>query len=84
MQKYDGAWVRLAFRGAQGAGPEVTRQVAEATGVVEVGRHVRALSAWARLHPGAEGNPDYWKDYKAFAIALMHASTPRPEPQRPR
>lgn len=84
MAKYNSAWVQLAFRGAQGAGAEVTREVAEATGVRDLGRHTRTLNAWAQLNPGAEANPDYWKDYKAFAIALMREPHAPPAPPKPR
>lgn len=84
MAKYNTSWVELAFRGASGPGPEVTRQVAEATGVHDLGRHARTLNAWAQLNPGAEDSPDYWKGYKAFAIGLMHEPHQPPAPDRPR
>ena len=70
-QQYDESWVRAALHGSPGAGPAVTRQVAEATGVRDVGLHVEALEAWAAINPGAENNPDYWREYKQFAIASL-------------
>ena len=75
-RQYDERWVLASLAGAAGAGAEVTRQVAEATGVRDVGRHVDALEAWAAINPGAEDNPDYWRDYKPFAIANLR-SDPR-------
>ncbi|HJW20884.1 MAG TPA: hypothetical protein VJ506_00490 [Candidatus Limnocylindrales bacterium] len=84
MAKYNSSWVQLALRGAPGAGPEATRQVVEATGVHDLGRHVRTLNAWAQLNPGAEDGPDYWDGYKTFALALMHEPHHPPEHQKPR
>lgn len=76
-------WVAPSQVLRQAQGPEVTRQVAEATGVRDLGRHAGTLNAWAQLNPDAEGNPDYWKDYKAFALALMHEPHQPPAPQKP-
>ena len=84
MAKYSLRWVQLAFRGASGPGPEATRQVADATGVRDPGRHARTLNAWAQLNAGAEGDSGYWTDYKAFALALMHEPHQPPAPQKPR
>jgi len=84
MARYSPAWVQLALHGAPGPGSEVTREVAEATGVRNLGRHARTLNAWAQLNPGRADSADYWKDYKAFAIALMREPHAPPVPPRPR
>lgn len=68
---YSRGWVeQVVFENRAGPGAQVTRQVSEVTGVY-LGLVVWSLNEWARSN-GPEGDaPDYWSNYKAWAVPTL-------------
>lgn len=53
-----------------GGEAEATRQVTKATGV-DPDLVALSLREWERAHPETAAAPEYWRDYKAWAVPIL-------------
>ena len=74
--EYDEVFVGAALtENLPGRAAEITRQVAAETQVGDIRRHVEAIAAWLTLNPDrSEDQPDFWKEYKLWAIARLRSA----------
>lgn len=68
---YSRGWVeRAVYENLPGRAAEVTRQVTEATGVY-LDLVAWSLNEWVRSNGPDGGVPDYWPNYKAWAVPTL-------------